>query len=230
MSLVWHAAPRLIATVRQPRYAIAQEGRWRFPCACRPLCWLSRFGPADHPCRDCRRFGPRHLHNAIPTHRFSAVVDVERSSVGRTARSRTLNSSRDRPDGSGRIHNESRDLVPVSYTKTPRIVRIHIYDPQTRVSTYLDPNERTFWTETSATRLQRSTHGPLGAQTGDNLPRASLRKKKTWALIRWKDCPVHGVRETQMIPAENGVPKGRSRLRMSTGIPRISASPYGSTQ
>lgn len=146
----------------------------------------------------------------IPNAPFSAVVDVERSSVGRDgsiANSKTVREIA--RDGSGRIHNESRDLVPVSYTKTPRIVRIHIYDPQTRVSTYLDPNERTFWTETVS-------HPPsavpptvrFGAQTGDGLPQSEFAQEEDLGTHQMEGLSVHGVRETQMIPAENGGTQG----------------------
>jgi hypothetical protein len=51
-------------------------------------------------------------------------------------------------DTRGRIHNELRALIPVSSTDTPELPHIHLYDPQTRISTEIDVRKRTFWTMT----------------------------------------------------------------------------------
>jgi len=83
MSLVWHAAPRLIATVRQPRYAIAQEGRWSSHALAVLSAGCPRFGPADHPVATVGASAQDIFITPIPNAPFSAVVDVERSSVGR---------------------------------------------------------------------------------------------------------------------------------------------------
>ena len=40
---------------------------------------------------------------------------------------------------SGRIYNERRQLVPATYPDEPRLLSAHIYDPATRLSTYLNP-------------------------------------------------------------------------------------------
>jgi len=42
-------------------------------------------------------------------------------------------------DSRGRIHNERRILVPETYNGTPRLLEVHIFDPETRLSTYYDP-------------------------------------------------------------------------------------------
>jgi hypothetical protein len=85
----------------------------------------------------------------IPNAPFSGVVRVERSFVQPDGSVANLKSMRDiSRDSRGRIHNEARAMVPVSSTETPRVTRIHLYDPQTRISTTLDPKERTFRTMT----------------------------------------------------------------------------------
>lgn len=43
---------------------------------------------------------------------------------------------------SGRIYNERRMLVPASYQAEPRLLSAHIYDPETRISVFLDPMTR----------------------------------------------------------------------------------------
>lgn len=45
-------------------------------------------------------------------------------------------------DRQGRIFNERRPLVPASATATPPILSIHIYDPQTGINTFIDPQQR----------------------------------------------------------------------------------------
>lgn len=43
-------------------------------------------------------------------------------------------------DFQGRIHNESREVLPVSSTREPALLSIHIYDPNTHLNTYLNPS------------------------------------------------------------------------------------------
>jgi hypothetical protein len=42
-------------------------------------------------------------------------------------------------DFQGRIHNESRQVLPVSSTREPAVLSVHIYDPATHLNTYLNP-------------------------------------------------------------------------------------------
>lgn len=42
-------------------------------------------------------------------------------------------------DSSGRIYNERRQLVPVAFKGKPALLSAHIYDPATRLNTFLDP-------------------------------------------------------------------------------------------
>jgi hypothetical protein len=42
-------------------------------------------------------------------------------------------------DSRARIHNERRLLVPENFNGTPRLLEVHIFDPETRLSTYYDP-------------------------------------------------------------------------------------------
>ena len=45
-------------------------------------------------------------------------------------------------DAQGRIHNERRPLEPESFHGTPPLTEIHIFDPQTRLNTFYEPNSR----------------------------------------------------------------------------------------
>jgi hypothetical protein len=141
----------------------------------------------------------------IPNEPFSGVVNVERSRVRRNGSVVNFRTIREiARDSRGRIHNESRELVPVSDTKTPEVMRIHLYDPQTRISTILIPQERTFWTKTV-------NHPPsavppalrYASPTDSSLPRNEFAKEEDLGIRDIEGVSVHGVRETQTIPAEN---------------------------
>ena len=122
----------------------------------------------------------------VPNAPFSGVVKVERSFVqpdGSIVNFKTIRKIA--RDSRGRIHNESRELVPITSSKTPEVVSIHLYDPETRTSTMLDPKERTFSTMT-VNRPPATAPPALAALTDSSLEMEELA--------------VHGVRQTQTIP------------------------------
>src|SRR5690242_21033214 len=81
----------------------------------------------------------------VPNVPFSGTIAVERSSVQQNGSVMNLKTLRNiGRDSRGRIYNESRTLLPVPSTVTPKLIAIHLYDPQTRVSTMLNPQQRTF--------------------------------------------------------------------------------------
>ncbi len=99
----------------------------------------------------------------IPNAPFSGVINVQRSIVqrdGSIAEFKTIRAIG--RDSQGRIYNESRTLLPVSSTETPQVTRLLLYDPQTRASTTLFPQERIFLTSTA------------GPPTGNGTARSSL--------------------------------------------------------
>src|SRR5208282_1120766 len=87
----------------------------------------------------------------VPGVPLTAIVEVESTQIledGSTNARKTIdNIAR---DSQGRIYNESRQLVSPSFTGTPRILSFHIFDPVTRLNTFLDP----------ATHLARQTTLP----------------------------------------------------------------------
>ncbi len=92
---------------------------------------------------------------------------------------------------SGRIYNERRALVPASYQLEPRLLSAHIFDPETRISVFLDPSTRLARQQ----ELPRTANAPatthrvptvpgtietdLGAQTLDGVVLQGLRKSRT---------------------------------------------------
>src|SRR5579862_7175088 len=142
----------------------------------------------------------------IPNVPFSGVVNVERSYVqpdGSIVNFKTIREI-DR-DSRGRIHNESRVLVPVSDTNTPGVVRIHLYDPQTRISTMLNPKDRTYWTQTVNNPPATVPPAPrYGSAIEQRLPQNDFTREEDLGVHEIGGLLAHGLRETQTIPAENG--------------------------
>ena len=141
----------------------------------------------------------------IPGVPFSGIVNVERLLIqpdGSIVNLKTIrNIGR---DSRGRIHNESRALVPVLDTKRPPVVSIHLYDPQTRVSTMLNPQDRTFRTKTVNRPPETVPPAFLDASpTGDSLPQNEFTKKEDLGIRDIEGLSAHGVRESQTIPDES---------------------------
>jgi hypothetical protein len=138
----------------------------------------------------------------VPNAPFSAAIDVQRSFVGPDGRVVQVKTVRQiARDNRGRIYNENRELLPIASSDTPRIRRIHLYDPETRISTMLDPNNKTYWT--TVVRRPPPTVPPAMAAspTGNALPASEFSKKEDLGTTEMEGLPVHGVREIQTIPA-----------------------------
>jgi hypothetical protein len=139
----------------------------------------------------------------IPNAPFSGVIHVERLNI--------------RPDGSaiklktfrligrdslGRIHNESRILLPDSSNQTPQIVRVHLYDPETRVSTVISPQQRTFWKVTLNRPPATLPPDFFASSTGNRAPSNQFTREEDLGTREISGLPVHGIRQIQTIPAQ----------------------------
>lgn len=142
----------------------------------------------------------------IPGVPFDGVVKVERSLVqpdGSIVNFKTIRAIA--RDSRGRIHNEARVLLPVSSAETPQITSIHLYDPRTRISTMLNPQARTFWT--NIVNRPPATVPPAlinASPTGNTLPQNEFTKEEDLGVHEMEGLSVHGVREIQTIADENG--------------------------
>lgn len=141
----------------------------------------------------------------IPNVPFSGSIDVERSFVQRDGSIVNFKTIRGiGRDNEGRIYNETRELMPVSKTAAPRTLSIHLYDPQTRVSTMLYPQNKTFRSFT--VNRPPATEPPAlldASSTGNSLPPSQFTKEEDLGTREMEGVPVHGVRETQTVPAGN---------------------------
>jgi hypothetical protein len=93
-------------------------------------------------------------------------------------------------DSRGRIHNERRLLVPEAYNGTPRLLEAHIFDPETRLSTYYDPM-------THIARQQILPKPPTAASLSN--PQVKVEDLGTDVI---KGFVVKGMRRTLTIPAK----------------------------
>ena len=150
--------------------------------------------------------GPDIFVTPVPHAPFHAVVKVARAIVQADGSVLKLKTTREiGRDSRGRIHTESRSMVPFSSNQAPQIVRIHLFDPETRTSIMLDPQARTFSSMTvnhpPATVPPRLIYA---SPTGGALPPNEFTKEEDLGMREMEGGPVHGVREIQTIPAENG--------------------------
>jgi hypothetical protein len=139
----------------------------------------------------------------IPDAPLLAVVNTQSSQIlkdGATLNQKTLSAIA--RDGHGRIFNERRPMVPATETATPPIITIHIYDPQTRMNTFIDPRNRVAWQST----LNRPPSAlppevgsiPLAGAT----PASPYVKEEDLGTRKMEGVDVRGIRDTQTIPAE----------------------------
>jgi hypothetical protein len=141
----------------------------------------------------------------IPNAPFSAVVEVERSVIRPDGSTFRLKSMRQIGRGShGRIHNEARAAVPVASTDMPQLIRVHLFDPQTRISIWFEPHDRVFWSLTGSHPPATTPPAPRfasGATQG--LPQNEFTRQEDLGIREMEGVSVHGVRETQTIAAES---------------------------
>jgi hypothetical protein len=128
---------------------------------------------------------------------FSATAEVESVrtlSDGTSEEKSTFNNIA--RDSMGRIYNERRPMVPASFTGTPPITSFHIYDPETRLNTFLDP----------ATHLAHQSvfTKPAAAQMLGPTSQASNRwvQEEDLGSDIMENVAVHGTRRSRTIPAQ----------------------------
>ncbi len=141
----------------------------------------------------------------VPNVPFTAVVEVQRTAIRADGSVVNLKSIRNLArDGQGRIHNEARAFQPANSTNTPEIEHIHLYDPQTRVSTEIDVRNRTYSAHTM--NHPPSTVPPTvryGSPSGTGIPQNDFAKEEDLGSQEIEGVQARGVRETQIIPAES---------------------------
>ena len=141
----------------------------------------------------------------IPNAPFRAIVQVERSRVQPDGSVIKLHTIREiARDSRGRIHNESRTLLPESSNETPKIESVHLYDPSTRVSTRLFPEQHRFFTLTVNHPPNAVPPSHLASSAGSNLPRNDYTHEEDLGNREISGISAHGLRESQSVLPEVG--------------------------
>jgi hypothetical protein len=105
-------------------------------------------------------------------------------------------------DGHGRIFNERRPLIPATEAATPPILSIHIYDPQTRMNTFIDPQHRVAW-QSTLNRPPSALPPEVGSiPLAGTTPASPYVKEEDLGTRKMEGVDVRGIRDTQTIPAE----------------------------
>jgi hypothetical protein len=105
-------------------------------------------------------------------------------------------------DSQGRICNERRQVLPASSKQKPGILSIHLYDPETRLNTYLNPG--THIARQSAVDHPPSTEPPNVAwlrQVAAQPSHPNLRVKDLGPSVM-EGVDVHGYRSILTVPAQ----------------------------
>jgi hypothetical protein len=141
----------------------------------------------------------------VPNAPFTGIINVERSVVQRDGSIRDLRTTREiGRDSRGRIFNQYRELLPASDANTPQVLRVLLYDPRTRTTTTIFPAQRMFSSGTVNRPPETQPPALLDASTtGNSIPRNDFTKQEDLGNRQMEGLPVHGVRETQTVPAEN---------------------------
>jgi hypothetical protein len=138
----------------------------------------------------------------VPGTPFSAVVQIESTQFlpdGTSARRKSIaNIAR---DSQGRIYNERRAFLPSSVTGTPEVLSSHIFDPETRLSTFLNPFSHLARQQTLPERpAEAPTAAPASRLTTDGTGNPFF-KQEDLGTDTMENLTVHGMRETRTIPA-----------------------------
>jgi hypothetical protein len=140
----------------------------------------------------------------IPNAPFSGVVNIEQTIVRKDGSLMQLKSTREvARDTRGRIRNELRALNFASSPDTPELLHIHLYDPQTRISTEIDVRKRTFWTRTMNHPPSTEPPSIRFAAPDGNAPPNEFTKQEDLGIREIAGVPAHGIRQSQTATDEN---------------------------
>jgi hypothetical protein len=134
----------------------------------------------------------------VPGAPLTALVELQSTQVladGSTeVRKSTAKIAR---DSEGRIYNERRQLVSPSFTGNPPLLSFHIFDPASRLNTFLNPS----------THIARQFASPAPAPVAEPISGSPVSARQP--LVEGEDLGteimesvlVHGTRKTRTVPA-----------------------------
>jgi hypothetical protein len=104
-------------------------------------------------------------------------------------------------NSAGVIYNESRPLVAASVSGDPPVVTSHVYDPQTRMNTFIYPQQKVY-TQRRLARPPRTDPPDLYATPeASTLPESQFTQEKDLGTKTMEGLSVHGMLVTQNLPS-----------------------------
>jgi hypothetical protein len=142
----------------------------------------------------------------IPNAPFSGAVRVERTIIEPNGASQELWSVREiARDSAGRIHNEFRPFAPAASTAVPPVVVIHLYDPQSRMTEYLYPAQKTYRMMMLSRPPSTDTVDDFASPEAAAAPPSEFTRQQDLGYRTIAGLQAHGVRIVQTLsPEESG--------------------------
>ena len=154
--------------------------------------------PPDYP--GVRTFIPGIFVTPVAGAPFSGSVEILSKQAmpdGSIYLRRTLNHIA--RSSAGMIYNERRQLVARSFQGEPRILEFHIFDPRTRLNTFLDPEKHLARQRVLPARLEAPANSTPDTTV---VPmNANAVKTQDLGMETVAGLPLHGARKTRIVPA-----------------------------
>lgn len=136
----------------------------------------------------------------VPNVPMTAVVEVQSTQMlddGTSVSKKTFNNIA--RDSQGRIYNERRALEPDSFDGTPPIISMHIYDPDTKLNTFMEVDTRL---ARQSVRLETTPALVLAEGRPSVAPvNRPGYQEQDLGTESMENVVVHGLRKTRTIPA-----------------------------
>jgi hypothetical protein len=94
--------------------------------------------------------------------------------------------------------------MPAASRETPQLLSIHLYDPQTRISSMVFPREKSFLIRTLSHPPAAFPPDRRYASSAGEGPQNEFAKHEDLGLREMEGVQVHGILESQTIPPDSG--------------------------
>jgi hypothetical protein len=164
-----------------------------------PLAWSQEDSPVKPPpYRGVSEHVEGIFVTPVPGVPLSAVIEVKSTKVLADGTNDVKKTSENiARDSQGRIYNERRELVSPSFSGKPQLLSFHIFDPTSRLNTFLDPN----------THLARQSTFPQRPSVPEAIPdskvvaRNPLLQEQDLGTEIMENVVVRGTRKSRTVPA-----------------------------
>jgi len=163
---------------------------------------LAQDAQAPHPpdYRGVQTHIPGVFVTPVPGAPFTGTVEILSKEIlpdGSTYIRHTINHIARNSEGV--IHNERRRLVAPSFQGEPKMLSVHIYDPRTRLNTFLDPATHIARQST----LREPPHPPANGAppTQEQVQKSQYLTVQDLGTSTFAGIPLHGTRKLRVVPA-----------------------------